>query len=49
MTQKDINNAIEISVSLYGRDATIAALNKMYHAGIVTAEQLIKALDALNK
>lgn len=48
MTQKEINEMIKISVETYGREATIKALNTMYHDGIVTIEQMIGALDVLN-
>ena len=49
MTQNEINKAIEISMNVYGRDATIQALNTMYHEHLITLEQCIEALDILNK
>lgn len=49
MTQKELNEAIEISVKAYGKEATIIALNKMFHDKMITIEQCIAALDTLNK
>lgn len=49
MSQKEINKAIETSIEKYGRDATIETLNKMYHSGLITISQCMKALDTINK
>lgn len=49
MTIKDIKKAVKISVEKYGKDATIKALNKMYHDGIITSAQVVEVLDVLNK
>ena len=49
MTQIEINKAIEITLKAYGKDATIAALNKMFHEGMITSEQAIASLDVINK
>jgi hypothetical protein len=49
MTQKEINAAIEASLNAYGRNATLEALNKMYHNGQITIEQCMNALDTINR
>ena len=49
MTQKEINKAIETSMNQFGKEATLEALNKMYHAGLITITQCMKALDIINK
>ena len=49
MTQKQINKAISESMNAYGREATLKALNTMYHAGQITIDQVMKALDIINK
>lgn len=49
MTMEDIKKAVQISVAQYGREATIKALNKMYHDGIITSAQVVEVLDVLNK
>lgn len=49
MTQREINKAIEKSLEEFGKDATIKALNTMYHAGLITIDQVLKALDTINK
>ena len=49
MTQERIIKAITESMNAYGREATLKALNAMYHAGQITIEQVMKALDIINK
>lgn len=49
MTQKELNKAIETSISTYGREATIQALNAMFHSNQITAAQCINALDIINR
>lgn len=49
MTQKEINTAIETSIREFGRDATIEALNQMYHKGLITSAQALRALDIINQ
>lgn len=49
MTQKEINEAVEISLNTYGKDATIKALNKMFHDGFITMDQVFNLLDTINK
>lgn len=49
MTTQEIIEAVEISMAFYGREATIKALNEMYHAGKITIEQVFELLDTLNK
>ena len=49
MTQSEINKAIEISINSYGRDATIKALNEMFHNGLITSKKVFNALDIINK
>lgn len=48
MTKQELIKAVEISVRLYGREATLKALNQLYRDGRITREQALDVLDALH-
>lgn len=49
MTMEQFKQAVKISIGMYGKEATIAALNKMYHAKVVTLDMCLAALSVINE
>ena len=49
LPQRDINSAVAVTLAVYGKEATLQALNIMYHAGVITDDQALALLDVLNK
>lgn len=47
--QRDINSAVAVTLAVYGKEATLQALNIMYHAGVITDDQALALLDVLNR
>ena len=48
MTQEQVNECVAICKEMYGKNATITALNKLYHEGKISIEQIHGLLDVLN-
>ena len=47
--QRDINISVAVTLAVYGKEATLQALNIMDHAGVITDDQALALLDVLNK
>lgn len=47
MNQTQINEYVKICKNLYGRNVTIKVLNRLYHEGKLSIEQIHGLLDVL--